>query len=36
MVYIPPELVIAGAQAGIGFFGDMFGRNEQELSLIHI
>ena len=30
MVYIPPELVIAGAQAGIGFLGDMFGRNEQE------
>lgn len=30
MVYIPPELVLAGAQAGLGFFGDMFGRNEQE------
>ena len=30
MVYIPPELVFAGAQAGLGFFGDMFGREQQE------
>ena len=30
MVYIPPELVFAGAQAGLGFFGDMSGREQQE------
>lgn len=30
MVYIPPELVFAGVQAGLGFFGDMSGREQQE------
>ena len=30
MVYIPPQLVIAGAQAGLGFLGDFMGNKQQE------